>query len=70
VDLLDDDQLAASAVVANCAMNRERQLNRVNSYTRELGFNPVDVLTAALTDPRAAGKTVAWLDLCCGTDGR
>jgi hypothetical protein len=67
VDLLDDGQLAASAVVANCAMNRERQLSGVNSYTRELGFNPVDVLTAALADPHTAGTTVAWLDLCCGT---
>jgi SAM-dependent methyltransferase len=66
VDLFDDDQLAASAVVANCAMNRERQLNGVNSYTRELGFNPVDVLTAVPAGSRAAG-TVAWLDLCCGT---
>jgi hypothetical protein len=36
-ELLDDDQLATSAVVANCAMNWERQLAGVNSYTRELG---------------------------------
>jgi SAM-dependent methyltransferase len=55
--LLDDAALAASAVVANCAMNRERQLTGVNSYRRELGFDPFDVV--------AAGG--AWLDLCCGT---
>jgi hypothetical protein len=29
--LLDDEDLARSAVVANCAMNRERQLTGVNS---------------------------------------
>jgi len=39
--LLDDGDLTLSAVVANCAMNRERQLAGVNSYTRELGFNPL-----------------------------
>ncbi|MEV0392253.1 class I SAM-dependent methyltransferase [Polymorphospora rubra] len=60
VRLLGDDELEGSAVVANCAMNRERQLAGVNSYARELGFDPVDVLT---TRPEGA----AWLDLCCGT---
>lgn len=58
--LLDDGRLAASAVVANCAMNRERQLAGVNSYTRELGFNPVDALTAVLGEQRQADATVAW----------
>lgn len=48
-------------------MNRERQLSGVNSYTRELGFNPVDILTATLADPPSTGSTAAWLDLCCGT---
>ncbi len=55
--LLDDTALEASAVVANCAMNRERQLAGVNSYARELGFNPLDLV-------RNGG---AWLDLCCGS---
>ncbi|HTJ36641.1 MAG TPA: methyltransferase domain-containing protein [Dactylosporangium sp.] len=64
--LLDDDALAGSAVVANSDMNRERQLAGVNSYERELGFNPVDVL-AALLRVTGAPDTVAWLDLCCGT---
>jgi hypothetical protein len=62
--LLDNDALHASAVVANSAMNRERQLAGVNSYTRELGFNPLDWLTARLW--KHSGK-VGWLDLCCGT---
>jgi SAM-dependent methyltransferase len=66
-ELLDDDVLAASAVVANCAMNRERQLTGVNSYARELGFDPVELLTAALADPKRGSTSVAWLDLCCGT---
>lgn len=66
--LLDDAALEASAVVANCAMNRERQLAGVNSYNRELGFSPVDVITAVIAggSDREAG-TAAWLDLCCGT---
>jgi hypothetical protein len=40
--LLDDTTLAASSVVANSAMNRERQLAGANSYARELGFDPLD----------------------------
>jgi SAM-dependent methyltransferase len=62
VRLLDDAALEASSVVANCAMNRERQLAGVNSYARELGFNPVEYLL----DLPSAGE-VSWLDLCCGT---
>jgi hypothetical protein len=62
--LLDDDALHASAVVANSAMNRQRQLAGVNSYTRELGFNPLDWLTART---RQYSGRVGWLDLCCGT---
>lgn len=61
--LLDDDDLHASAVVANCSMNRERQLAGVNSYARELGLDPLAVVRAAIAGSGAA----AWLDLCCGT---
>jgi SAM-dependent methyltransferase len=64
--LLDDAALEVSAVVANCAMNRERQLAGVNSYTRELGFNPLQVLTAQIARGGGTG-TAAWLDLCCGS---
>ncbi|WP_436530911.1 class I SAM-dependent methyltransferase [Actinoplanes sp. HUAS TT8] len=53
--LLDDRSLHASSVVANNAMNRQRQLTGVNSYARVLGFDPAD------------GLTGAWLDLCCGS---
>ena len=38
-------------------MNRERGLDGVNSYTRELGFHPLETL--------APGQS--WLDLCCGS---
>jgi trans-aconitate methyltransferase len=61
--LLDDAALQTSSVVANNAMNRERQLAGVNSYQRELGFGPLDVLMATVAD----GGTATWLDLCCGT---
>jgi SAM-dependent methyltransferase len=72
--LLNDDDLHASAVVANCLMNRGRQLAGVNSYARELGFNPLDVLRAAIEssatiqDGAATEDSggAAWLDLCCG----
>jgi SAM-dependent methyltransferase len=53
--MLDDARLEASSVVANNAMNRERGLMGVNSYERELGFDPATVARGA------------WLDLCCGS---
>jgi SAM-dependent methyltransferase len=60
--LLDEEALTASSVVANRAMDRERRLTGVNSYARELGFDPLVWLRARL----AAAADVAWLDLCCG----
>jgi len=45
VRLLDDARLEASSVVANCAMNRERELPASNGYGRELGPDPVGFLT-------------------------
>ncbi|MEE6257418.1 class I SAM-dependent methyltransferase [Plantactinospora sonchi] len=79
--LLDTATLESSAVVANSAMNRDRQLDGVNSYTRELGFNPldwlltradagdsvrVDAADTARPDTRETAG-VGWLDLCCGS---
>jgi SAM-dependent methyltransferase len=61
--LLSDDDLERSAVVANCRMNRERDLLGSNGYDRELGFNPLD----SLKERTATGHPAAWLDLCCGT---
>jgi hypothetical protein len=63
VKLLSDDVLERSAVVANCRMNRERNLLGSNGYDRELGFNPLDFLKGRVT----ADHPAAWLDLCCGT---
>ncbi len=63
--LLGDDELERSAVVANCRMNRERNLLGSNGYDRELRFNPLDFLKQRIT----TGHPVAWLDLCCGTGG-
>jgi SAM-dependent methyltransferase len=63
--LLSDAELERSAVVANCAMNRERQLSGVNSYARELGFDPLEFLTSRLAG-QAPPSTAGWLDLCCG----
>lgn len=60
--LLDDEALQRSSVVANNAMNRERGLDGVNSYARDLGFHPLDRLWPVVAEQGAA----AWLDLCCG----
>jgi SAM-dependent methyltransferase len=63
MQLLSDDTLERSAVVANCHMNRERRLVGSNGYPRELRFNPLDFLKAKL----ASHGRATWLDLCCGT---
>ena len=63
MNLLDDDILERSAVVANCRMNRERNLVGSNGYDKELGLNPLDFLRGRV----ASGSNPAWLDLCCGT---
>ena len=63
MDLLTNDALERSSVVANCRMNRERGLVGSNGYAVEIGFNPLDFLRGR-TD---GGRPVAWLDLCCGT---
>jgi SAM-dependent methyltransferase len=63
VKLLNDDELERSAVVANCRMNRERNLLGSNGYDRELGFNPLSFLQGRT----AAGRPAAWLDFCCGS---
>lgn len=49
--LLDDTRLSASSVVANSAMNRERGLTGVNSYARELGFDPLATLLGTTPEP-------------------
>lgn len=58
--LLDDTQLARSDVAANCVMNRERGLVGVNSYARDLGFDPLRWLLPAATggtgDPPPRGS--------------
>lgn len=59
---LDERTLLASGVVANCCMNRERDLNGSNGYQKEIGLDPIAVLTAAAKQRGFA----RWLDLCCG----
>lgn len=60
--LLDNAALEWSSVVANSAMNRERGCTGRNSYTKELGLNPLEFLTQKLLRQ----SQVAWLDICCG----
>ena len=61
--LLNADELEDSPVVANCTMNRERDLHGSNGYEVELGFDPLEWLQGRL----ATQSTVRWLDLCCGS---
>lgn len=61
--LVADEELEDSPIVANCRMNRERNLHGTNGYDRDLRFDPIKYLKAK-TQQRGQAK---WLDLCCGT---
>jgi len=61
--LLSTTELEDSPVVANCCMNRERDLRGSNGYEVELGFDPLEWLKNRL----ARQNAVRWLDLCCGS---
>jgi SAM-dependent methyltransferase len=61
--LLSEDILERSAVVANCRMNRERNLTGSNGYAKELRFNPLE----SLREKATSGTHANWLDLCCGS---
>ena len=61
--LLNTTELEYSLVVANCCMNRERDLRGSNGYDVELGFDPLEWLQGRL----AKQRTVRWIDLCCGS---
>lgn len=62
MELLDEVALERSPIVANNRMNRERVASGVNSYAKELGFDPV----AFLSERLARSEPSSWLDLCCG----
>ena len=62
MELIPDDVLEESAVVANCTMNRQRSLRGSNGYDVELRFDPMDYVVQA-----SEHAPVRWLDLCCGS---
>lgn len=56
-------ELDNSPVVANNAMNRERQFTGTNSYSKDLHYRLEEFLRSKIRSPR---DTVRWLDLCAG----
>lgn len=60
--LLTENELIWSPIVANNRMNRKRGANGVNSYEKDLFFNPTKYLNDCLVKQGA----VKWLDICCG----
>jgi SAM-dependent methyltransferase len=61
--LLNREELENSSVVANCCMNRERDLLGSNGYEVEIGFDPLQWCK----DRLESKSIVRWLDICCGT---
>ncbi|SHN00491.1 hypothetical protein SAMN05216311_104290 [Chitinophaga sp. CF418] len=62
MELLRENELIWSPVVANNRMNRKRTASGVNSYEKELNFNPGIYIDKRLEEQGYA----KWLDLCCG----
>ncbi|MBV8253963.1 MAG: class I SAM-dependent methyltransferase [Chitinophaga sp.] len=61
-NLLTEKELIWSPIVANNSMNRKRVAVGVNSYEKDINFNPTVFLDTKLS----AQPQVSWLDLCCG----
>ncbi|NLR58702.1 class I SAM-dependent methyltransferase [Chitinophaga polysaccharea] len=61
--LLEEKDLIWSAVVANIAMNRDRNASGINSYEKEFKFIPAAFLEKKIEQRGHA----AWLDICCGS---
>lgn len=62
MELLPEDKLVWSPVVANSRMNRERNASGINSYEQEFKFRPETFLESKIKE---SGQS-SWLDLCCG----
>ncbi|RAV99190.1 class I SAM-dependent methyltransferase [Pseudochryseolinea flava] len=62
MNLIPEEKLVWSPVVANTRMNRERNASGVNSYEQEFGFRPQDFLQERIQQRGFA----SWLDLCSG----
>lgn len=62
MQLLPEDKLIWSPIVANSRMNRERNSSGMNSYEKEFKFRPEVFLESAI---EKWGHS-SWLDLCCG----
>lgn len=62
MNILNRKQLESSSVVANSLMNRERVAFGINSYTKELKFNPFEFLKNRFENKQSA----YWLEICCG----
>jgi len=58
----NERELTDSPIVANCRMNRERELAGRNSYTCDLGFNPAEFLTDRCRDDHSVrfGTRINW----------
>ncbi|MGK0390930.1 MAG: hypothetical protein ACI94Y_003690, partial [Maribacter sp.] len=62
MNLLNENKLVWSAIVANCNMNRKRNLAGVNSYEKDIDFNVLDFIYAKINE----NQKVNWMDICCG----
>jgi hypothetical protein len=68
--LLSDDELGRSAVVANCRINRERDLHGTNGHGRELGLDElIDQAISSDGAVRSPSKKRYTLPWSAGVDG-
>ena len=62
MDLLPEEKLIWSPIVANSSMNRKRVASGINSYEKEFGFKP----EAYLDEKIKRHGHASWVDICCG----
>lgn len=59
--LKNKQKLEWSSIVANNSMNRKRIAKGINSYERDIQFDPIQFIEEKLVQ-----KNIHWIDLCCG----
>ncbi|MCR6640438.1 MAG: class I SAM-dependent methyltransferase [Sporocytophaga sp.] len=62
MNLLNNQNLESSPIVANNRMNRERNAVGINSYEKDIYLSPVEFINKSFKTK----STFDWLDICCG----
>ena len=61
-NLIKEEELEWSSIVANNSMNRDRVATGINSYEKDIKLNPIKFILDLKNQ-----DSISWIDLCCGS---